>query len=285
MQPARSVKGGFARLLHMEALTARRLSGTAKSNGGCDACRRLLGVGHRVTRQALRRAFLAAAWKHHPDGLGKGDFAELRRCYELLLDYCETSDSGQDEQTSLDSLDVQEAVQAKRVRAAQRRGPRAAGNTGGARWASARSTGATTLAVSAPDRLEVRVELALTASPLPPFLWATAAAAGHGPWHERPGLSFCGFYYRTVDFNAAPAFAHTKLRFYLFWSRFFSDWKIAGALSEKGATTAFFDGSREDPPWGRAVDGDPKPQQWAVWDTDADSFAKRSVLIRPVARA
>ncbi|CAE7767621.1 unnamed protein product [Symbiodinium pilosum] len=153
-----------------------------------------------------------------------------------------------------------------------------------AAWASARAKGVVAQVSSAPNRLEVRVELALD-SPLPPFLWATAAAEGRGPLRERPGLAFCGFYYRTIDFNAAPAFAHTQFRFYLFWSRFFSDWKIAGALSEKGACTAFFDGSRDDPPWGRAAGGDPKPQQWAVWDAAADSFAKRSVLIRPLKSA
>eukprot|EP00439_Symbiodinium_sp_Y106_P083405 s383_g23.t1 len=277
MQPARPGKGLLG-LLHGEA--RRLLSSAAKTSrgpGGCEKCRRLLGVGRSASREKLRRAFLAAAWKHHPDGLGEGDFVELRRCYELLLENCGDSESGQDELPCSGTQEPEEPAQPKR---ASRRRPLQGGS---ARWASARAPGLAAQ-VAAPERLEVRVELALTASPLPPFLWATAAAAGHGPWRERPGFAFCGFYYRTIDYNAAPAFAHTQFRFYLFWSRFFSDWKIAGALSEKGACTAFFDGRRDDPPWGCAANGDPKPQQWAVWDADADSFAKRSVVVRPLQR-
>ncbi|CAE7945895.1 unnamed protein product [Symbiodinium sp. KB8] len=278
MQPACPGNGGFLRLLHGEA--RRLLSSAAKTSrgpGGCEKCRRLLGVGRSASREKLRRAFLAAAWKHHPDGLGEGDFVELRRCYELLLENCDDSESGQDELPCSGTQEQDEPVQSKQ---ASRRRPL---QSGSARWASARAPGLAAK-IAAPERLEVRVELALTASPLPPFLWATAATAGRGPWRERPGLAFCGFYYRTIDYNAAPAFAHTQFRFYLFWSRFFSDWKIAGALSEKGACTAFFDGRRDDPPWGCAANGDPKPQQWAVWDADADSFAKQAVLVRPIQR-
>ncbi|CAJ1453639.1 unnamed protein product [Effrenium voratum] len=246
-----------------------KLAGEKLPERDCRSCRRLLGLGE---SSDLRKAFLAAAWQHHPDTTksAKADFAELRRCYERLQRCCGEVAEGPE---TLTWTPEEQELPAPSQRARSRHVAKGS-------WDSRRAAGRAQAKQPPqwPQILEVVVDLEIQ-EPLPRFLWLSAAEQGFGPLSQR-GLAFCGAYRRSRDFNASPSYVHAR-GYHLFWSRMWCDWKIAHQLSERGACTAFVDGSQDAPPW-QAFNGDIQALRWDVWDPDADRFAKKRVLVRPL---
>ncbi|CAL1137223.1 unnamed protein product [Cladocopium goreaui] len=262
----------------------RHASSECPNAKGCRACRRVLGLHlGPLERTRLREAFRQAAWQHHPDSASKlagANFAELRRCYEMLLHCCgKISEGGSKSDLAKWLEDRQTATVEIVKRSRQGRVARqSAGLVGCPKAWDARLSAARTK-VHGPEALEVVLDIDLP-SELPRFLWTAAAEQGIGPLTGR-GLRFCGSYRRGQDFNAAASYVN-RFGFYLFWSQLFSDWKIANRLSEKGACTAFVDGGRDKPPWSAMQNGRVATLQWAVWDPSTESFAKQPVLVRPL---
>ncbi|CAE8692562.1 unnamed protein product [Polarella glacialis] len=271
---------------------------------GCRACRQLLGIGPRAGKLEVREAFLAAAWRHHPDSSGGqrtgADFARLRQCYELLSSCLCTAHTATDSTVPPNPAgpswdEAAQDISGMNGESQESHGHRRRSGGGRLRkpeadgWATRRFAGAAATLASqgVPDALEVEIlppASSKRAKPLPRFLWASAAAADPTGAHGRE--DFCGAYRRTKDFNATPAYVHTGLGFYLFWSQLFNDWKIAQRLKEGGVCAAFFDGSRESPPWRPSLSktvhasGD-APMCWAVWDPTEQRFSPRTMSVRP----
>lgn len=217
----------------------RHASSECPNAKGCRACRRVLGLHlGPLERTRLREAFRQAAWQHHPDSASKlagANFAELRRCYEMLLHCCGKISEGGSKSDLAKWLEDRQTATVEIVK--RSRQGRVARQSAGLAW-DARLSAARTK-VHGPEALEVVLDIDLP-SELPRFLWTAAAEQGIGPLTGR-GLRFCGSYRRGQDFNAAASYVN-RFGFYLFWSQLFSDWKIANRLSEKGACTAFVDG-------------------------------------------
>lgn len=219
-------------------------------------CRWLLGVGRNATPAEVKAAFLAAAWRHHPDTAGAAHdgmaFARLRTCYELLLRHAQ---EGERSQLSSEAHPHRDGADSTR---------RPPGALRPCTWQAARAAGSLAHVEdeAPPIGLEVR---------LPAFDRGTA-------------LDFCGGYRRTHDFNASPAYVHCCRSYYVFWSQLFGDWKIGERLAEKGLCLAFADGGRGEPPWAPALPGPagrPAVLQWSVWDPSERRFTRRLLTVLP----
>lgn len=248
----------------------------------CRSCRKLLGLTVAPTKAEVRAAFLAAAWRHHPDSPGAqhsaADFRQLRSCYEIVS-ACSCVGSRVEHGTDNIHEDAIDAAVWDTGQAAppkRRRMPSSQVN-----WAAARTAG-TGVGAKVPKSLEVAVVLPVASASneqgqrLPPFLWAAAAAVdGKGQPTQR-GPAFCGVYRRTRDFNAAPAYMHSNKCFYLFWSQMFTDWKIAQRLTEKAVCSAFLEGSRDTPPWKSDAS---TAVQWTIWNPEEQRFSSQALNV------
>lgn len=260
---------------------ARRFACVAQ----CRSCRKLLGLKVAPTKAEVRAAFLAAAWRHHPDSAGArhsaaADFGRLRDCYEIVS-ACSCVGSRIEHGTDNTHEDAIKAGAWETVPTTPSK-RRKVPSAQVVNWAAARAAGIG-LGEKVPDLLEVAVVLPVEpakgdmAQGLPPFLWAAAAAVNeNGQPTQQQGPEFCGVYRRTRDFNAAPAYVHSNKRFHLFWSQMFNDWKIGQRLAEKAVCSAFFEGSRDAPPWEANAT---TPLRWTIWNPKEQCFSSQALTV------
>lgn len=249
---------------------------------GVRTCLALLHLQQGASPEDVKKAFRKAARRHHPDTAvggsfrdSAGDFVRLYECYQLLLLMAPSVEPGSGLSPESTSTGTPTSPRRRRGNLSPWEAARAAAYRSG------------TAAVAVPSIIAVVVPAAIS-----------GAACG------APG--FCGLFRRTMDFNGMPAYVGRGLRYYLFWSDLFLDWKIGERLSEKTPCVAFLDGRRDAPPWTLAVGPGVQPQQpprggsgataaakaaanaaasglmWNIWNAHHRCFENRALLVRPL---